>query len=152
MKSSSVAECISFYCQTIYQRKNKIETKQLTLWCRQQQPFINTLMTEIVFFTQYALRHNEFRATNWNIFSLVKHSHLNTHWFVTWCVDTLWWDSSEPSYLTFQIINNTQRKGKKNIFCKEIFPLLNMLAAWAMYKCMYNQIIDISLVNPSPPK
>jgi len=49
---------------SINHRKHKRASKQQTLLCQQEQPFINTLMMEIVFSTQYALRHNEFRAPN----------------------------------------------------------------------------------------
>jgi hypothetical protein len=65
-KSSNCSECISFYCQTIH---HKEKFNQMTFQCRQQKAFINTLMTEIVFFTQYVLKHNKIRSLN-NIFSL----------------------------------------------------------------------------------
>lgn len=42
----------------------------MTFQGRQRKAFINTLMTEIVFFTQYVLKHNEVRSPNQNIFSL----------------------------------------------------------------------------------
>lgn len=130
------AVCTSFYCLTIHQREHKIASKQLTLWCWQQEPFINTLMMEIVVFTQYALRHNEFRATNWNIFSFGKHRHLNNHWFVTWYVDTSWWVSSEPTYLAFQIINNAQRK--ENNTCTHPYPTHPYINFFNGIQCLLN--------------
>lgn len=43
---------------------------QTTFQCKQQKAFINTLMTEMVFFTQHVLKHNEVSSPNQNILSL----------------------------------------------------------------------------------